>query len=82
MYFTYSVIHGWDIQVEVPPKFVRGFRFNPLIFTIIYQQLDFWKQPHKGDIHIHVSPKVEKKFTETLQRAGLKYKVLENDIQR
>lgn len=36
----------------------------------------------RGDVHIHVEPKHEKKFIQTIERAGLKYSVLQEDIQR
>ena len=44
-------------------------------------ELDFWKAPARGDVHIHVAPTKEKKFVKTLERAGLTYKILHSDIE-
>ena len=36
----------------------------------------------KGSVHVHVEPKVEKHFIKSLERAGIKYDTIEQDIQR
>ncbi|CAC5419667.1 CPA2 [Mytilus coruscus] len=63
-------------QTPLEVEFLRELQNDPDL------ELDFWKQPMRGDVHIHVEPKHEKKFIQTIERAGLKYSVLQEDIQR